>query len=471
MIRLRKVASNIRFSAFDTSTPEGRSKERYRRAILTSLASGLSRVISVFASLVSVSLTLQYLGVERYGLWMTISSVIAFMGFSDLGINNSLMNGIAKAYGRDDQQLARQYVSSAFFLLFALVSILAGAFAITYPWIAWASLFRVHSVQATAEAGPAVAVFAGCFLLNIPVGIVSRVQSGFQEGFVANLWVSLGSVLSLLSLLLTIHFRGSLALLVLAMAGAPIFALLINGAVLFRIQRPWLFPSWRHVNTGVSKDLMHLGALFFVLQLGGAISFSSDNIVLARIIGPEAVTQYAVPCRLFSLVTMASSFIITPLWPAYGEALERLDYQWIRKTLYRSLRLVTGVSVFLSAALAIFGNRIIHMWVGPSIHPSASLLVGLGIWGVLQAVSSAIAMFLNGLSIVRVQVFIAFMGAFTNIFLSVYLTRRIGISGVVYGSIISQLFVGVIPYYWYVRRYIRNRLPKGISDEEDCSQC
>ena len=455
VMNLRRVASNIRFTAFDTSTPEGRSKERYRRALLTSLASGLSRVISIAAGLISVPLTLRYLGTERYGLWMTISSIIAFLGFSDLGINNGLLNGIAKAHGRDDRQLARQYVSSAFFLLVAIALVLGVAFAAAYPSIPWASFFRVHSAQAMAEAGPAVAVFTGCFLLNIPAGIVGRVQSGYQEGFIANLWIALGSILYLLSLLLVIRLHGSLALLVLAMAGAPILALLLNSAVEFGIERPWLFPSWRRVKSGVTKNLLHLGGLFFVLQISGAICFSSDNIVLDRILGPIAVAQYAVPCRLFSLVTMACSFIITPLWPAYGEALERCDHAWIRRTLLRSLILVTGVSISLSAVLVAFGNRIIHLWVGPSIHPSPLLLAGLGIWGVLMAISSTISMFLNGLSVMRFQVIIASVGAVTNIALSVYLTQRIGIPGVVYGSILNQVIVVAIPCYWYLRGYFK----------------
>lgn len=106
---------------------------------------------------------------------------------------------------------------------------------------------------------------------------MGRVQSGYQEGFVASLWLSLGSVLYLLSLLLVIHFHGSLALLVLAMAGAPILALLLNGAVEFGIQRPWLLPSWRYVKSGVSKNLLHLGG--FSLSCNSPVRFLFRRII------------------------------------------------------------------------------------------------------------------------------------------------------------------------------------------------
>jgi O-antigen/teichoic acid export membrane protein len=170
------------------------------------------------------------------------------------------------------------------------------------------------------------------------------------------------------------------------------------------------------------------------------------------------VPQYAVPFRLFSIVTVVTSFLITPLWPAYGEALERGDHLWIRRTLYRSLILTTGAAVVMSGALVLLGPRIINVWVGSSIQPSLMLLVGLGIWGVVSAVSSTVSVFLNGLSVVRFQIYLVLAGAVTNILASVYLTRRIGIPGVVYGSILSQLFIGFIPYYLYVRQYLKRDL-------------
>jgi O-antigen/teichoic acid export membrane protein len=412
----------------------------------------MSRAVSISASLVSVPLTVRYLGTERYGLWMTISSVIAFLSFSDLGISNGLMNGIAKAHGRDDRLLARQYVSSALLILSAISIALGLAFTILYPSVHWASLFRVHSYQAVVETGPAVAAFSACFLLNIPASIVTRIQSGYQEGYQSNLWTSSGSVLSLLTLLIVIHYHGSLALLVLAIAGAPILTLLMNGVALLR-RRPWLFPSWRFLRWESSKDLVRIGALFFALQIAGAVGFSSDNIVLTRILGPEAVTQYAVPFRLFSVGAMVTSFLIAPLWPAYGEALERRDLSWIRNTLYRSLILVGAISIGLGGVLALVGAKLIALWVGPQIHPSPLLLGSLAVWGVVSAVSSAVAMFLNGISVVRFQVILSLIGASINILISVYLTRRVGIPGVVLGSIVSQIAIGLIPYYLYVRRY------------------
>ena len=261
------------FTSFDSSTPDGRSKERYRRALLTTLASGLAKSISALTGLISVPLTLRYLGTERYGLWMTMSSLIIFLGFSDLGISNGLMNGISKSHGVQDRRLAQQYVSSAFFFLTAIAGFLGLTFVIAYRWIPWNSIFHVESTQAMSEAGPAAAAFVFCFLVGIPIGTVTRIQSGFQEGFTANLWSIAGNLVALLTVLLVIKQRLSLTFLVLAMAGVPSLAVAANGLVLFGHDRPWLRPEWSQVRRGVSNDLLHSGLLFFCLQLAMAVGY------------------------------------------------------------------------------------------------------------------------------------------------------------------------------------------------------
>ena len=126
LAQTRRWKSLLTLRPFDVATEQGRSRERYRRAALTTFTSGVARAVTVITWLVTVRLTVHYLGTERYGLWMTITSLVAMMSFADLGIGNGLLNCITEAKGGDDRESVRKYVSSAFFLLLAIATVLMG---------------------------------------------------------------------------------------------------------------------------------------------------------------------------------------------------------------------------------------------------------------------------------------------------------------------------------------------------------
>lgn len=324
-----------------------------------------------------------------------------------------------------------------------------------YQLVSWGAVFNVSSPKATSEAGVGMAVFGACFLASLPAGIVERVQLGYQEGFVNGLWAAAGSLIGLIGVLLGIHLRAGLPWLVLAIAGAPLLAQICNGLMLFGRRRPWLRPSVRVATRAASTELMRLGGLFFLLQLAVALLFASDNIIVARLFGARAVTQYSVPMRMFSVVPIILVILFNPLWPAYGEAMSRGDAHWARKTLGHSLLLAVGVTALASAILVMFGVQIAHLWVGSSVTPSFWLLLGLGLWAVLSAAGNALAMFLNGVNLIRFQVYAALATTPVALLLKFVLGRSFGLSGVIWATVIAYAAFTAVPFAVVTPRLLR----------------
>ena len=55
----------------------------------------LSKISGLIASFVMIPILLKSLGVDQYGLWVTLSSVAAWLLFFDFGLGNSFKNTIA----------------------------------------------------------------------------------------------------------------------------------------------------------------------------------------------------------------------------------------------------------------------------------------------------------------------------------------------------------------------------------------
>jgi O-antigen/teichoic acid export membrane protein len=227
--------------------------------------------------------------------------------------------------------------------------------------------------------------------------------------------------------------------------GTPLLAAALNGVVLFGFERPALLPRVGHATLPVARALMASGALFFVLQVAIAVAYESDALVVSRVLGAKSVTQYAVPMRLFVLPVLGLGFLLSPLWPAYSEAVSRGDVVWVRRTLRRSLFLSGAGGAIMGLSLALSGRTLIHLWAGRTVTPSVLLLSSLACWTAVMSVSTAVAMFLNGLHILRLQAVCAAAMMVANLGLSIALTEAIGVSGVVWGTVIAQTLFVLIP--------------------------
>jgi len=441
----------------DPDTETGRARERQRRILLTAFSSVFAKFITIGVSFISIPLTLHYLGSERFGLWMTISSIIAMMEFADLGIGNGLLNAVSKAHGLNDFMLMRSSITGAFFLLSSIAMVILALFFSIYHLVDWASFFNVNDSLAAAESGPSVALFVLCFALGIPLMIVQKVQLGLQLGFFARLWQSLGGVFGLVALLFVIHFEGGLPWLVVAISGSPLIVALINTTVFFGFQKTEILPRFADLaGSGSSmKSIAHLGGLFLVLQLASSVAFSSDNYIISRILGVERVAEYAIVSKLFESAMMVMGMFISPLWPAFGEAKARGDVAWIRSTLKKALRLTLLMGCCVAAVLIVFGPWIIEMWIGKRLEVPFVLIFLYGIWIILKLTGVTLAAFLNGMNIVSLQVIISLIFAVTVIAAKIGLIHIYGVPGVP-AALIGVYFVSVLlPYFLLMPRLFR----------------
>ena len=226
----------------------------------------------------------------------------------------------------------------------------------------------------------------------------------------------------------------------------------MNGFAFFLWIEPGLRPTFAFVSWAAIRKIAHLAFLFIVLNLAVALAFQSDNLIITRLLGPEAVAQYSVPQKLFSVISLGVATLVEPLWPAYGEAIARGDGEWARRTLIRSVAISLCLASLGGGLFVLIGPKVIHLWVGDKIHARMLLLVGLACWTVLQAGGNAVAMFLNGASVIRAQVIIAGVFAIGALVVKIALVRHMGIAGMPWATLTSYFVLTVVPYLVIVPR-------------------
>jgi|SRR5215469_2455822 len=449
---LSSTVRYVRLGLVQSSVAGYRGRDvRIVQGIFSALA---NKGVSVLVSFISIPLTVRYLGAERYGAWITISTAIAWLVLADFGLGNSLTNAVSEGYAKDSKELTQSAVSSAFWSLTGIALVLGMTFFAISPHVPWDRVFNVQSAQAKAEVGPAVAAAFIIFILNFPFSIVPKVYGAYQEVAKGNAWSALGNLLGLAALLGVIHYQGGLVALVLAIAGSSLLVNAVSAAWLFGHSKPWLLPWPKRVTWPAIRDLSSMGGMFFVIQMAGIALFQTDNLIIAHYLGAAAVTPYSVTWRLFTYTALFQILAGPAYWPAYAEALARGDLVWVRSR-FRANFKITVVSTFMLALpLVLFGRWFIEKWAGSAAVPTASLLICMGVWSVIYSAMISQSCLLASSGRVKIQMIYSVLASAVNLIVSVVLVQRIGLVGVIIGTIVAFLTCVVVPQSVEVKRSI-----------------
>jgi O-antigen/teichoic acid export membrane protein len=456
--RARRLVSLVRLAPFETTTVEGQSRERHRRIILATVASGLAKGVSVLASLVIVPMTLHYLGKERAALWAMISSLFIGLTCVDFGIGNGLLNLIATAHGKDDKKTIKECVSSGFFLLLSVGLLLAIVVVLGCIFIPMAKVFPVTSAPAIHEVACAVAVL-GIFLgLGMPTMVVLRFQEGLQEGFNTYLAQMFGNILALVFALIVVHLKLGLPWLVLALLGGPFVANVGGFAFQFYVFKKWAQPAWKDCASDTSRALIKTGLIFFALNILTILGFQqADTFIIPHVLGdvrgPSEVTAYWVVQRL-SQASFLCWALTQALWPAYAEAIARNDLGWVRQTIRRSLKFSLVCGVTLGLGLYFFGMPVIKFWARTPFSPSLiqPLLLSFAFYILVYGVVLTLAVVINGAHLLKEQLVFLVFSTSAALILKIVLCKAMGAAGVVWATNIAFTLFFILPAFLLIRK-------------------
>ena len=429
-----------------------RGEARAKRVAASALASAGARVVSILCAMAMVPLALPALEAERYGIWTAMVSGAAVLSFMDLGLGLGLLNRLSDAFGRDAREEQARLVSSAFFMLLSVSLGLGLLFNALLPWLPLERLFKGLSPGLAVEL-PGVARAAGfCFLAALPLSVVTQTQLALQEAYRSSLFNAVGNLLSLGGVALVLAGRGGLAAAVFAACLGPVLGLLLAGADLFWRRKPWLRPRYSQWERGVARGLFTTGLLFLLIQLSGMLAYEVDNLVLAWKLGPEAVTRYSVAAKMFMQIPVILSFALTPLWPAYTEALARGDVDWALGTLRKSILWGLAINTPLALLALLLAPWFVQLWSRGVVQPDPLMLKAMALWIVMNAFNGPLAVFLNGAGALRFQAWTMPLMAVANLGLSIVAVGRWGIAGVLIGSMVAQVLFVYLPLGIYFPR-------------------
>ncbi|MGM8362800.1 lipopolysaccharide biosynthesis protein [Flavobacterium sp. ARAG 55.4] len=435
--------------------------DRSQKANFNILLSFFFKGASIALQFVLVSLTIEYIKPDAYGVWLTLSSLVGWIAIFDIGIGNGLRNKLSESLAKEDYRSAKIYVSTSYAIIGLIALTLSGLYFLISPFIQWQAVFNSDFIQEQ-ELHTVVTVVSLCFFLKFVTDIVNIVAASFQMVSISSILLFISNIgLTGAIWILTKTTTANLVLLALCLSFIPVLVSIATTVFLFRKQFKIVTPSFKAIDFKKSKGIMSLGSQFFILQIITLVVFQTDNILIAQLFQPSDVTDFNISYKYFSVIIMFFSIILTPYWTAFTEAFYKKEYEWIEKTI-NTLVKYWSLSIIALIIMLFCANFVIKLWLGGVVNVSLPLSISICLYIIVFNWNAIFASFLNGVGKIRIQIMYAIVMGIINIPLSFFLVKYLkwGIYAMPASNFFCLLLGAVISYIQY-KKIISNQA-KGI---------
>lgn len=442
LVKTREAAKLARLQPFDTSTPEGRSRERYRRIGLNTLTSFVNRGLTLCLNILAVPLILWCLGKERYAFFATVTSLTTWVALFNFGAVNSLVNLISETYGKEDSEAARRHVSTAFFFLVMIMCLAAAGFALLLPLLKWDSVFAVQRLLSEDVVKWSVIAGVTPVFLNLPLAIAQQIYAGYQKAYIANLLSSAGPLAAIAGLVVAVHFKASLPVLILVMGSAPAIASGLSLAYLTEIDLPWLRLRPSLFSLVSMKRLLRTSVPLFLFQVGALLVNQTQLIIMAHRSTLETVADYSVINRLYLLTMGVITLSTSSFLPPFREAFERGEQVWVRVNFRRMVVLRMMMAAAASLVLLVAGNLVLRLWLR-----NGSMVFTAKVWAAVMIMlmsatwATAFSDLLTIMDKIWIQTLLVLVNGIGTALLTFILTPAFGVLGAVAALSFVTLFI------------------------------
>ena len=456
--RARELGSLIRLTPHEVTSEEGRSRERHRRILLSSITNLAVKCLALLVNLVVVRLALGARGKDQYGLWVAITSIVVWASLLDFGVLNGLVNAISEAHGKNDRSAVIGYVSTAFYGLVGVSAALLIALGVAAARVDWGSLLSAAGVVPDRSLQWSIVAAAAPIVASFPLSIVRQIYAGLQKAYVGNLFAAIGSLVTLGATAAAVALKAGLPVLVLTLGIGPLVSGFVNLAYLWKLEMPWIAPRVDRVSREAMARLLRSSVPLFLFQLGALLVNNTQPLLLAHLANLSAVADYSLLLRLSGFIVSLAVLSTSPFVPAFREAFERGDVGWVRVNFRRMVFLRVALVLGAGAFLLVAGNAVLRFWLGPS-----TVAFGMSIWmvGVTIIVFSAWgSAFTDVLTIMdRIWVLVGFVliNGLGTVLLTVALVPRFGVAG----ALVAYGFVTVVLWSWAGVVLFRRLLQRG----------
>lgn len=394
------------------------------------------------------------LGSEYLGINGLFSNILTLLSLADLGIGGALVYSLYEPISKKDEERQRilvQYLHKLYIIIG--VSILAIGI-ILLPFLKYIIKDNVTFINLNIIFLVYVFQTASTYLFfPSKVEFLCANQKRYLYNKIANVILIASNFVQILVLLIFKNFYIYLITII-------IFNIL--QAYLVSRKTNKLFPfitkkTKQKLTKQEKKNIFKDCGSLMLYRMNYIVLTATDNIIISKYLGLAMVGLYS----NYVLITNSITNILSTFFDSISASIGNLQTSSTKEKDYSIFKLTNFITVIcfgiFSVGIYVLANDFIELWLGETYLLSTAFVAMISINLYVEGLRKFLSTYRTTHGLFRETKFVPLIGMIINIVVSVIFVQRIGIFGVLLGTLISNVvtFMWTDPYIIYKKVFIK----------------
>lgn len=391
----------------------------------------------------STRLTLQVIGPNQWGAY-NFAWGFGFLQFLlEFGISSALQRQISERWTKGDRDGVDRSIACGMTFYAAMALVQAAVLLSLAYWPYVANQFQGDSYRLIVKLLWLQALTAPCYGLSMVVSSV--LQAARRYDFIPRYEVAI-VILRFAILWIGLNAGFDFFLVVVAQTLVSI-GLAMGPAIWVMVRELGHVPHFRGARLSDYKTLLHISFYMFLIQLSVVLADKIDTTMLGLALPHEpelGLSIYSVVSKPFSQIRQVGWMLASLVMPAVASLAAAHDERGLERVKYDGPRLHIGLLLPVALLAWIYASPFLTLWVGNDLGdegarmaPWLMRLFLVATVPLLLAVHAQMAIGMNKIAVIALA---ALAGSVFNLPISYYLTRQLGVEGVIWGTVLTTVF-------------------------------
>jgi len=340
----------------------------------------LNKILAISLKLLVIPLLINYLGAERFGIWLTISAASGYIFLLDMGLSSAMVNRLTGFYARGDSDSASKHFFGLLLFMGALAIVGIIGIAACLSYIDCVKLFKIHAAAAKAEINLTIFIAFSVFFMQLPLSLIQKVPYTLQAGYISELHIFAANIISAVLIFFGFYIHAGLPYFVLAISAGSVVApltILVHLLLTARLRISFVSDI---SPIGEFNLLKSAGMHFVIMQICGTIIVATPFTLITIYHGAEAVVAYGILLQILIAIQTPLTVMLQPAWTKIVELDINREVHKIKEIFNYYLVAAILYSVFVCIFFTVAVSPILEILLKHQVIATIQMRIGFAIW-------------------------------------------------------------------------------------------